>query len=96
MVKICKKTFLNFLSKREGASLMEFAVVTALMAVLAATAAPKFSDISESGKFRKSKNEMEKIGKQALNFYQDKAVKKEEEGFLARLNIIKKLVDIVR
>ena len=52
---------------------MEFAVVTALMAVLAATAAPKFSDISESGKFRKSKSEMEKIAKQALNFYQDKA-----------------------
>ena len=50
---------------------MEFAVVTALMAVLAATAAPKFSDISESGKFRKSKSEMEKIAKQALNFYQD-------------------------
>ena len=74
MVKICKKTFLNFLSKQEGASLMEFAVVTALMAVLAATAAPKFSDISESGKFRKSKSEMEKIAKQALNFYQDKAV----------------------
>ena len=74
MIKICNKTILNLLIKRDGASLMEFAVVTALMAVLAATAAPKFSDISESGKFRKSKSEMEKIAKQALNFYQDKAV----------------------
>ncbi len=74
MVKISKKSFLNLIRKRDGASLMEFAVVTALMAVLAATAAPKFSDISESGKFRKSKSEMEKIAKQALNFYQDKAV----------------------
>ena len=54
---------------------MEFAVVTALMAVLAATAAPKFSTISESGKFRKSHSEIQKIAKQALNFYQDMAVK---------------------
>ena len=54
---------------------MEFAVVTALMAVLAATAAPKFSNISEKSKMQKSKNEMEKIGKQALNFFQDMAVK---------------------
>ena len=74
MIKVCNTPILNFLKKRDGASLMEFAVVTALMAVLAATAAPKFSDRSESGKFRKSKSEMEKIAKQALNFYQDKAV----------------------
>ena len=74
MIKICNTTILDLIKKRDGASLMEFAVVTALMAVLAATAAPKFSDISESGKFRKSKSEMEKIAKQALNFYQDKAV----------------------
>ena len=74
---------------------MEFAVVTALMAVLAATAAPKFSDISESGKFRKSKSEMEKIAKQALNFYQDKAVI-EGRGRFPGQTIIKKLVDIVR
>lgn len=65
----------NFFSNKSGASLMEFAVVTALMAVLAATAAPKFSTISESGKFRKSHSEIQKIAKQALNFYQDMAVK---------------------
>jgi hypothetical protein len=74
MNKICKYISLDLLRKRDGASLMEFAVVTGLMAVLAATAAPKFSDISESGKFRKSKSEIEKIAKQALNFYQEKAV----------------------
>ena len=65
----------KFFSNKSGASLMEFAVVTALMAVLAATAAPKFSTISESGKFRKSRSEIQKIAKQALNFYQDMAVK---------------------
>ena len=48
---------------------MEFAVVTALMAVLAATAAPKFSDISEKGKLQKSKSEMEKIGNRHLIFF---------------------------
>jgi len=63
------------LNENSGASLMEFAVVTALMAVLAATAAPKFSTISESGKFRKSNSEIQKIAKQALNFYQDMAVR---------------------
>tara|TARA_B100001093_G_C26743939_1_gene977968 strand:- start:648 stop:1286 length:639 start_codon:yes stop_codon:yes gene_type:complete len=67
--------FKRNLKQRSGASLMEFAVVTALMAVLAATAAPKFSTISESGKFRKSHSEIQKIAKQALNFYQDMAVK---------------------
>jgi Flp pilus assembly pilin Flp len=65
----------TYLKENSGASLMEFAVVTALMAVLAATAAPKFSTISESGKFRKSHSEIQKIAKQALNFYQDMAVK---------------------
>tara|TARA_B100000212_G_scaffold329384_1_gene294563 strand:+ start:787 stop:1413 length:627 start_codon:yes stop_codon:yes gene_type:complete len=69
------KTFSKFILNTNGASLMEFAVVTALMAVLAATAAPKFSNISEKSKMQKSKNEMEKIGKQALNFFQDMAVK---------------------
>ena len=56
-------------------SLMEFAVVTALMAILGATAAPRFSIISEKAKVQKSKKEIEKIGKQAVNFFQDMAVK---------------------
>ena len=65
----------KLLKDTKGASLMEFAVVTGLMAVLASTAAPKFSTISESGRHRKSITEMEKIGTQALNFFQDMAVK---------------------
>ena len=44
-------------------------------AVLAATAAPRFSIISEGGKFRKSQDEIQKIAKQAVNFFQDMAVK---------------------
>ena len=74
MMKIISKTIKIF-KNTAGASLMEFAVVTSLMAVLAATAAPKFSVITEKGKMQKSRNEIEKIGKQALNFFQDMAVK---------------------
>ena len=56
------------LANKSGASLMEFAVVTALMAVLAATAAPKFSTISESGKFRKSQSEIQKNCQTSIKF----------------------------
>ena len=49
------------------------------MAVLAATA--EVFRYMESGKFRKNKSEMEKIAKQALNFYKIKPYQEEEEGF---------------
>ena len=52
---------------------MEFAVTTAMMAILAATAAPKLSMLSENAKMQKSKNELDKISRQALTFFQDKA-----------------------
>ena len=44
-----------------GNTLAEFAVVTALMATLAATASPKLSELSENGKKEKSINEIGKI-----------------------------------
>jgi hypothetical protein len=44
---------------------------TALMATLAATAAPKLSEMSEGAKGEKSRNEIDKIVKQAGSFYQD-------------------------
>ena len=56
-----------------GNSLMEFAVTTAMMAILAATAAPKLSMLSENAKMQKSRNELDKISRQALTFFQDKA-----------------------
>ena len=52
---------------------MEFAVTTAMMAILAATAAPKLSMLSENAKMQKSRNELDKISRQALNFYQERA-----------------------
>ena len=60
-----------------GNSLAEFATTTALMATLAATAAPKLSEMSEGTKAEKSRNEIDKIVKQAGQFYQDTA---DEEG----------------
>ena len=52
---------LHFLKRTNGNSLMEFAVTTAMMAILAATAAPKLSMLSENAKMQKSRNELDKI-----------------------------------
>ena len=60
-----------------GNSLAEFATTTALMATLAATAAPKLSEMSEGTMAEKSKNEMDKILTQARNHYQTTS---KEEG----------------
>ena len=43
------------------------------MATLAATAAPKLSEMSEGTKGEKSRNEIDKLIKQAGSYYQDKA-----------------------
>ena len=56
-----------------GNSLAEFATTTALMATLAATAAPKLSEMSEGAKAEKSMNEIDKILTQARNHYQTTA-----------------------
>jgi hypothetical protein len=56
-----------------GNSLAEFATTTALMATLAATAAPKLSEMSEGAKQSKSMNEIDKILTQAQNFYNETA-----------------------
>ena len=55
---------------KRGNSLAEFAVTTAVMATLAATAAPRLSELSEGAKAEKTFEHMDKIIKQAGNFYQ--------------------------
>ena len=67
------KTIIRSVKSIKGNSLAEFATTTALMATLAATAAPKLSEMSEGTKAEKSRNEIDKIIKQAGQFYQDKA-----------------------
>jgi hypothetical protein len=56
-----------------GSSLAEFATTTALMATLAATAAPKLSEMAEGSKQEKTMNEIDKIMQQGQQFYQDTA-----------------------
>ena len=71
------KSIIRTVKSVKGNSLAEFATTTALMATLAATAAPKLSEMSEGTKAEKSRNEIDKIVKQAASFYQDKA---DDEG----------------
>jgi len=71
------KTLLDIVRIVRGNTLAEFAVVSALMATLAATAAPKLSALSETAKAEKSKNELDKLLTQARTFYQKT---QDEEG----------------
>tara|TARA_Y100000758_G_scaffold72962_1_gene48489 strand:- start:150 stop:860 length:711 start_codon:yes stop_codon:yes gene_type:complete len=71
------KTIIRNVKSINGNSLAEFATTTALMATLAATAAPKLSEMAEGSKESKSMNEMDKILTQAQAFYNDTA---EAEG----------------
>ena len=71
------KTLIRNVKSINGNSLAEFATVAALMATLAATAAPKLSEMSEGTKGEKSRNEIDKLIKQAGSYYQDTA---DDEG----------------
>ena len=72
-MKVTIKRIWKSISRVNGNSLAEFATVSALMATLAATAAPKLSEVAEGTKAQKSMNEIDKLLTQAKNFYQDKA-----------------------
>ena len=67
------KTLIRNIKSINGNQLAEFATTTALMATLAATAAPKLSEMSEGTKGEKSRNEIDKLIKQAGSYYQDRA-----------------------
>ena len=72
-MKLTLKSIIRNFKSIKGNSLAEFATTTALMATLAATAAPKLSEMSEGTKAEKSRNEIDKIIKQGGQFYQDTA-----------------------
>mgnify|MGYP003645617671 FL=1 len=71
------KTILNKIKSIKGNSLAEFAVTTAMMATLAATAAPQFGSVGEGAKEKKTMNNIDKIVQAANNFYNAKL---DEEG----------------
>ena len=72
-MKLTLKSIIRNVKSIKGNSLAEFATTTALMATLAATAAPKLSEMSEGTKGEKSRNEIDKLIKQAGSYYQDAA-----------------------
>ena len=65
------------LKSMKGNSLAEFAVTTAMMATLAATAAPQFGSVGEGAKEKKTMNNIDKIIQAANNYYNEKL---DEEG----------------
>ena len=72
------KAVLNKFSKTiksvNGNSLAEFAATTALMAILAATASPKLAKLGENARSEKTMSELDKLVRQASNFYQETAI----------------------
>ena len=71
------KTILDKIKSVKGNSLAEFAVTTAMMATLAATAAPQFGSVGEGAKEKKTLNNIDKIIQSANNYYNAKL---DEEG----------------
>lgn len=66
------KSLLNRIKSTVGNSLAEFAVTTAMMATLAATAAPQFGSVGEGAKEKKTMNNIDKIVQAANNYYNQK------------------------
>lgn len=66
------KSLLHRIKSTVGNSLAEFAVTTAMMATLAATAAPQFGSVGEGAKEKKTMNNIDKIVSAANTYYQAK------------------------
>ncbi|MBF92318.1 MAG: hypothetical protein CMB78_00860 [Euryarchaeota archaeon] len=73
------KKIIKKVKYQSGASLAEFAVVTAMMATFVGTSLPKFSDVMELSKQRKTIEELDKMIIQGMNFYNE-TVKMEGRG----------------
>jgi len=73
------KNLIKNLKSIKGNSLAEFAVVTAMMATMATTAAPKFGAVGDSAKSKTSIANLDKIKSAANNFY-NAAVTEEGRG----------------
>ena len=73
-MKVDLKRFAKTIKSINGNSLAEFATVTALMSILAATASSKLSGLGENARAEKTMAELDKLARQAANFYQDTAI----------------------
>ena len=65
-------SFIRKIKDVAGNSLAEFAVTTAMMATLAATAAPQFGSVGEGAKEKKTMNNIDNIFQAANNYYNQK------------------------
>ena len=65
-------SFIRKIKDVAGNSLAEFAVTTAMMATLAATAAPQFGSVGEGAKEKKTMNNIDKIIQASNSYYNQK------------------------
>lgn len=76
--------FINLIKKlksNKGASLAEFAVVTAMMGTMATVAAPKFSGVGAGAEKQKTSSNMDMIAQAASNFYNMTATEEKKGRF---------------
>ena len=73
-MKAVLNKFAKTIKSVNGNSLAEFAATTALMAILAATASPKLAKLGENARTEKTMSELDKLVRQASNFYQETAI----------------------
>lgn len=69
------KKLVKKLKKRDGFTLAELVVTTAVMGTLAAVAVPRFSDVNEIAKERKTMSNIDNIISGAQNYYNDMTVR---------------------
>lgn len=69
------------LKSNKGASLAEFAVVTAMMGTMATVAAPKFSGVGAGAEKQKTSSNMDMIAQAASNFYNMTATEEKKGRF---------------
>ena len=75
------KNLIKNLKSNKGASLAEFAVVTAMMGTMATVAAPKFSGVGAGAEKQKSSSNMDMIAQAASNFYNMTATEEKKGRF---------------
>ena len=78
---------LRKVSKNNGSTLMEFAVVTGLMAILAVAGMPKLSNVGENAALQKSKNELDKLEVRLSIIIKRKQLQKEGVDFQVKQSI---------
>ena len=75
------KNLIKNLKSNKGASLAEFAVVTAMMGTMATVAAPKFSGVGAGAEKQKTSSNMDMISQAASNFYNMTATEEKKGRF---------------